>query len=374
MDISFYSRFHAPLESAYLEEVLASGLETDGLFMKRLLDCADSLYPGCRFLFTPSCTLALETALACLRLHPGDEVLLPSFNFPSAANAVLRHGGRPVLCDITPDTQNISVRDASNRLTSRTRAVIAMHYAGVSAPLGGLKKLADEAGIALIEDAAQCVDAYYEDQPLGTVGDMGCVSFHHTKNAVCGEGGLMITKNHGHWQYARQYRLHGTNRAGYLDGEAARYTWNLPGSCTALSEPQAALLLAQLQCLSLITRSRLHVTEQYWKQLAPLEERGIAMRMRIPAYARPNGHIFYLRFQDPALLNSLIPALAAHGIDCKTHYVPLHASPMGEKLGYHKEDLPESLACYQTLLRLPVHTALTDEDIARTTEAILRFV
>lgn len=203
---------------------------------------------------------------------------------------------------------------------------------------------------------------------------MGCVSFHHTKNAVCGEGGLIITKNHGHWQYARQYRLHGTNRAGYLDGEAARYTWNLPGSCTALSEPQAALLLAQLQCLSLITRSRLHVTEQYWKQLAPLEERGIAMRMRIPAYARPNGHIFYLRFQDPALLNSLIPALAAHGIDCKTHYVPLHASPMGEKLGYHKEDLPESLACYQTLLRLPVHTALTDKDIARTTEAILRFV
>lgn len=101
MDISFYSRFHAPLESAYLEEVLASGLETDGLFMKRLLDCADSLYPGCRFLFTPSCTLALETALACLRLLPGDEVLLPSFNFPSAANAVLRHGGRPVLCDIT---------------------------------------------------------------------------------------------------------------------------------------------------------------------------------------------------------------------------------------------------------------------------------
>ena len=137
---------------------------------------------------------------------------------------------------------------------------------------------------------------------------MGCVSFHHTKNAVCGKRrGLMITKNRGHWQYARQYRLHGTNRAGYLDGEAARYTWNLPGSCTALSEPQAALLLAQLQCLSQITRSRLHVTEQYWKQLAPLEERGIAMRMRIPAYARPNGHIFYLRFQDPALLNSLSP-------------------------------------------------------------------
>ena len=173
MNISFYSRFHAPLESAYLQEVLASGLETDGLFMKRLLDCADSLYPGCRFLFTPSCTLALETALACLRLLPGDEVLLPSFNFPSAANAVLRHGGRPVLCDITPDTQNISVRDASNRLTSRTRAVIAMHYAGVSAPLGGLKKLADEAGIALIEDAAQCVDAYYEDQPLGTTSSRG---------------------------------------------------------------------------------------------------------------------------------------------------------------------------------------------------------
>lgn len=371
MDIPFYCRFHAQSESTYLESCLSSNLETDGFFMERLLSLTKTLYPGRRLLFTPSCTLALETALACLHLKPGDEVLLPSFNFPSAANVILRYGAVPVLCDITPDTQNLSVQDAARRITARTKAVVAVHYAGIACPIDELSALAKEASIALVEDAAQCSGAFYKGQPLGSLGDFGCVSYHHTKNITCGEGGLMITGDEAAWQYARQYRLHGTDRAGYMAGEVSRYTWNLPGSCAALSEPQAALLLAQMEALDEITARRLRVMEQYRELLTPLGERGIARLMAVPSYARANGHIFYLRFASAAQCETVRTKMAEAGIDCKTHYVPLHASPMGARLGYREQDLPESLACYQTLLRLPIHTELTSADIERTAQAIL---
>lgn len=198
MKVPFYSRCHGDTETQYMLDCLSSDLETDGFFMSKILKYAEKLFPGSFGLYTTSCTSALETALACIGLSRRDQVLIPSFNFPSAANAVLLHGGEPVLCDISPDTQNLSVKDAANRVTSRTKALVAVHYAGVSCPMEELKNLAEEAGIALIEDAAQGIGARYKDAPLGTIGDFGAVSFHHTKNVVCGEGGIMLT-SHEEW-------------------------------------------------------------------------------------------------------------------------------------------------------------------------------
>lgn len=361
MKVTFYQRFHGETEQNYIRDCLSSNLETDGFFMQKLLGVTKKLYPDSFALFTTSCTLALETVMGCLELNAGDEVLLPSFNFPSAANAVLRAGGRPVLCDIDPLTQNLSLEDVKNRISKRTKAVVAVHYGGVACPMEELNRLCREAGAVLIEDAAQGIGAFYQGIPLGTLGDYGTVSFHHTKNLTCGEGGLMLTRQEGAYHRAQQYRLHGTNRTMYLNGEADRYTWNMPGSCAALGEPAAALLLSQMESLDEITRIRTRIMEQYMEFLEPLERQGIGRRMVIPDYARPNGHIFYLRFEQPRQCRAVRERLAEEGIDCKSHYVPLHVSPMGQKLGYKPEDLPESYRCYQTLLRLPVHTGMNQE-------------
>lgn len=366
MKVTFYQRFHGETEQNYIGDCLSSNLETDGFFMQKLLGISKQLFPDSFALFTTSCTSALETAMACLGLRVGDEVLLPSFNFPSAANAVLGAGGRPVLCDIDPLTQNLSLEDVKNRISKKTKAVVAVHYGGVACPMEELQRLCQEAGAVLIEDAAQGIGAAYRGIPLGTLGGYGAISFHHTKNLTCGEGGLLLAEQEASYHLAQQYRLHGTNRTMYLNGEADRYTWNMPGSCTALGEPAAAVLLSQMESLDEITRIRIEIMKQYMEFLEPLERRGIARRMVIPDYAQPNGHIFYLRFEQPSQCGAVRERLAEEGIDCKSHYVPLHVSPMGQKLGYRTEDLPESYRCYKTLLRLPVHTGM-DRD---TTESV----
>lgn len=358
MKVTFYQRMSADSEIKDILDCLSSNLETDGFFMRGLQAEFGKRYPRSHALFTTSCTSALEMIMDCLGLKPGDEVILPSFNFTSAANAALKYGARPVLCDIDPETQNLSVSDAACRITKKTRAIVAVHYAGVSCPMDELNSLAREAGAALIEDAAQGIGAFYKDCPLGAVADYGAISFHYTKNITCGEGGVMLTGDRAACERACQYRLHGTNRTQYLNGEADRYTWTMPGSCTALSELSAALLKTQMEALEEVTRRRAAAVQLYRELLKPLEERGIARRMGIPDYAKPNGHIFYLRFEEAGRCTAVRERLLEQEIDCKTHYVPLHTSPMGRLLGYRPEDLPESERCYRTLLRLPVHTGI----------------
>lgn len=374
MNIPFYARHCTNLDEEALFSCLQGNIATDGPFTKKVLSQLSSLYSGrdSRYMLTASCSLALETALEMCRLSEGDEVLLPSYNFPSAANGVLRAGGIPVFCDIDPDTQNISLEDAAARITSRTRAIIPVHYAGISCPMDRLLELASEAGLAVIEDAAQAIDAYYKDVSLGTFGDFGCVSFHHTKNISCGEGGLLLCRDRADFEKARCYRVHGTNRDAFFNGECDRYTWVCPGSSTAVSELCAAALSAQLSCLGQITRTRRRRLQDYLNFLKPLEQDGYAQLMAVPDYASPNGHIFYLRFTSQTLRDRMHRYLMEHGIDAKTHYVPLHISPMGVKLGYKESDFPESMACYHTLLRLPIHTKLTREQVWEISEIIIK--
>ncbi len=374
MNIPFYARYHAKLEQEALLACLEGSLATDGLYSRKALSQLSSVYPGksCWLSLTASCSLALETALTLCRLAPGDEVLLPSFNFPSAANAVLNAGGIPVLCDIDPDTQNISLKDAARKITSRTRAVIPVHYAGISCAMDRLLALAKEAHMTVIEDAAQAIGALYQDARLGTLGDFGCVSFHYTKNISCGEGGLLLCRDRKDFENARCYRVHGTNRDAFLNGECDRYTWVCPGSSTAVSELCAAFLSSQLSCLRKITAIRNQRLMDYLDFLKPIEQEGYGKLMKVPGYASPNGHIFYLRFASESLRDHIQKLLAGKGIDAKTHYVPLHLSPMGKKLGYRPKDLPESLACYDTLLRLPIHTSLTMEQAWQVSEMIIK--
>lgn len=377
MLVPFYGRSRGEAENRYVSGCLSSGLETDGFFMKLLVNKWEMQHPGTHPLFTTSCTAALEMAVACLGLKPGDEVIIPSFNFPSAANAVLLHGGTPVLCDIDGDTQNISVRDMLGRIGPRTRAAVLVHYAGVSCPMAELAEAAGEAGIALIEDGAQGIGAGYIDHmhnihPLGTMGDFGAVSFHHTKNLTCGEGGLLLAADLENYRRAGQYRLHGTNRTMYLAGEADRYTWNQPGSCTAMGELQAAVLASQLEILETVTFRRRAISEGYRQRLQALEKKGTARLMKVPDYAEPNGHIFYLRFETERLRDHVMDVLGRREIESKTHYVPLHMSPQGKRMGCHDRDLREAADCYKTLLRLPIHGQMTGEQMEFVSEMVLK--
>ncbi|WP_195283366.1 dTDP-4-amino-4,6-dideoxygalactose transaminase [Harryflintia acetispora] len=358
MPISFYSRFRSPHERELIEDCLMGPMASDGDCAARVQGLFQSrLHTNLPFL-TPSCTHALELALGVLHLKSGDEVILPSYNFPSAGNAVLLAGGTPVLCDVDPDTQNLDIDDMQRRITPRTRAVITVHYGAVSCDMDRLVRLANETGLILIEDAAQAVGAFYKGRHLGTIGDFGAYSFHSTKNISCGEGGA-LTCAEKYRQQAELYRECGTNRSGYLRGESGRYAWTSRGSSLILSEWCACLLYAQLLSLEEITSRRLELCEAYRQALLPLEESGRLRLMSVPPDCSPNGHLFYVRFDGPGTLGRVQNRLHSQGIDARTHYVPLHMSPMGHALGYRDDDLPASRRAYETLLRLPVHPNLS---------------
>lgn len=363
MMIAFYGRYHAPQESAAVADCLSGEVASDGAYARRLRQWFGG-FGVAPLLFTPSGSHALELACHLLRLQVGDEVILPSYNFPSAANAVLLAGGVPVLCDVSPDTQSITAQSVARRVTQRTRAVIAVHYAGIACPMDELAELCEQGGFSLIEDAAQGVCAAYRGKPLGTLGRFGAYSFHSTKNYSCGEGGALLC-GEPDLQAAEIFRDKGTNRTQYLRGQCDRYTWQSVGSSYVMSELSAALLHTQLAHAQTITAHRLALCGIYRTLLQPLEDQGALRIMTVPDYATPNGHIFYVRFASGALREQVQAHLLSGGIDARTHYVPLHLSPMGARLGCRPDDLPESKAAAEQLLRLPVHAQMSQEDAQR---------
>lgn len=363
MMIAFYGRYHAPEEAAAVAHCLGGEVASEGAYTRHLQQWFGG-HGVAPLLFTPSGSHALELACHLLRLQAGDEVILPSYNFPSAANAVLLAGGVPVLCDVSPDTQNITAQSVARWITPRTRAVIAVHYAGVACPMDELTELCEQGGFSLVEDAAQGVCAAYRGKPLGTLGRFGAYSFHSTKNYSCGEGGALLC-HEPDLQAAEIFRDKGTNRTQYLRGESDRYTWQSTGSSYVMSELSAALLHTQLAHAQSITAHRLALCGAYRTLLQPIEDQGALRIMAVPDYATPNGHIFYVRFASGALRERVQTQLLGGGIDARTHYVPLHLSPMGERMGYRAHDLPQSKAAAEQLLRLPVHAQMGQEDAQR---------
>lgn len=319
---------------------------------------------GTRFaLLTTSCTHSIELAMMVLGIGPGDEVICPSFTFVSTANAIVRQGAKPVFAEIDEKTLNIAPEDIERRITKFTRAIIPVHYAGVACEMDKIKTICQRHNLFLIEDAAQGVGARYRDKYLGTIGDIGCYSFHITKNIVCGEGGAFLTQRKGLFRRAEILREKGTNRSQFLRGEIDKYSWIDMGSSYVPSDLLAAILEEQLKKLAEITRRRRMIFSRYLARLRPLEKKGKIFLPVVPPDCQSNGHIACFRLSDPGRRAACINSLRKKGIEASFHYVPLHSSPYGRRaLGYKRGDFPITERVAKALVRLPIYAGMTKKE------------
>jgi dTDP-4-amino-4,6-dideoxygalactose transaminase len=319
---------------------------------------------GCRHVFTtPSGTHALELMMRALRLEPGDEVILPSFTFVSAANAIVLAGGRPVFADVDPDTLNLDPRDAATRVTARTRAIVTGHYAGIASGLDELAALAADRRIALLEDAAHALGGAFRDRPLGTWGLAGAYSFHGTKNIVAGEGGMLVTSDADLAGRAEIVRENGTDRSRFIRDEVDHYTWQEVGSSFLMSDLLASLVVSQWPRLAAITAARAERFHTYQSAFAPLAADGTVTCPTVPPACTPAFHIYYLLTETAGARTQLAAFLRQRGIEASSHYVPLHASPYAQRaFGTRPGLLPVTEHAADRLLRLPLYPSLTRDD------------
>lgn len=348
-----------------IKKVIATGkISGDGPMCKAVEAQMRQLFSVKHALLTTSCTHALETAMLMLSLQPGDEVITPSFTFVSTANAIIRGGGKPVFCEINDRTQTMDVKDFERRITKRTKAVIPVHYAGVSAEMDEILAIARAHHLTVVEDAAQGVNAKYKGKFLGTIGDASAYSFHDTKNYVSGEGGAFTTNDDLFARKAEIIREKGTNRSNFLRGEVDKYTWVAHGSSYILSDLLAAVLKSQLDDLDEIQAQRKRVHDGYIRGLTDLERQERLRLPVIPSYCQSNYHIFYVLLQSEGERVRVMKQLKEFGINSTFHYVPLHSSPYALKaLGTKDLKLPVTDNVFSTLLRLPIYPQLRDAEV-----------
>ncbi len=362
-------------ELAYIQQAMAGGkLSGDGAF-SHLCEQWLEKQTGCpKVLLTPSCTAALEMAAILLDIQAGDEVIMPSYTFVSTANAFVLRGARVVFVDIRSDTMNIDETKIEAAITSKTKAIVVVHYAGVACEMDSIMALADSHRLWVVEDAAQAVMAYYKGRALGSIGHLGCYSFHETKNYTAGGEGGALCINVPNWiERADIVREKGTNRQQFFRGYADKYRWQELGSSFLLSEIQAAYLYAQLSVAEQINRRRLAIWQRYSQALQPLAERGVAEFCEIPTACQPNGHLFYLKLADESVRSALIRHLAEHGILAVFHYVPLHSSPAGKSFGRFVGEDRFTTVESERLLRLPLFFNQTDQQVERVIGAVKEF-
>lgn len=345
----------------------------DGPFTKRCEQHLKQRFALQRALLTTSCTSALEMAGLLCDLRAGDEVILPSFTFVSTANAVALRGAVPVFVDIRPDTLNLDERLIESAITPRTRAIWVVHYAGVSCAMDEIAAIGMRHGLPIVEDAAQGVFAKYKDRWLGTIGSLGCVSFHETKNFSCGEGGALFVNDPGMSKRAEIIREKGTNRSQFLRGQVDKYTWVDIGSSYVPSDILAGFLLGQLEAMELITDRRRQICETYVEALQPLAAEGRLRLPCVPAECQSNYHMFYILVKDVEERTSLISHLRDAAIQATFHYVPLHSSPVGERLGVSSGALPVTEKVASSLVRLPLYYDMTPQDALDVAAEIDRF-
>lgn len=357
-------------EVARIREALKGRLAGDGPFGRKAEKRLAERLGVSRVLLTTSCTHALELSLLALGVGPGDEVVCPSFTFVSTANAALRVGARPVFADIEEGTLGLDVADVERRLTDRTRAILPVHYAGVAADMDRILDLARRRGLLVVEDAAQGLGAAFRGRALGTLGDAGCFSFHETKNITCGEGGALVMRDPAASARAEVVREKGTNRSAFLRGEVDKYTWVAEGSSYILSDVLAALLDAQLDRFDEIQARRARVEARYREGLSDWAH---ASGVRLPPLdpeRTSNHHLFALLLPDEKSRDRALEVLREAGVQASFHYVPLHSAPHGRALGFDRLELPVTDRVARTLLRLPLHPLLTDEEVDRVLDAV----
>lgn len=373
MRIPFNRPYVTGTELKYIEDLIrniknGNTIAGDGYYTKKVNEFFESRFGAKKALMTTSCTSALELATHLLNLQPSDEVIVPSFTFVSTVNPVLLVGASLVFAEIQEDTLNIDPDDIRRKLSPKTKAIYPVHYAGVACNMGEIMEIAAERNLAVVEDAAQGVNARYKNRYLGTIGDFGCYSFHETKNYVCGEGGALLinTDDKAVQERAEVIREKGTNRSKFYRGEIDKYTWVDIGSSYLPSDILAAFLYAQLEKLDDIQQRRLRVDNAYKEALGPFEEEGLLRLPIVPDYAQHNAHLFYILFNDHATRDGVIDSLKAHDIHAVFHYIPLHSAPMGMKMGYREGDFPITESVSERLLRLPMYAGMTEEELEYT--------
>jgi len=342
-------------ELQYIAEAHACGqLAGDGEFTKKCNGWLEKR-TGChKALLTHSCTAALEMAAILADIRPGDEVIMPSYTFVSTANAFVLRGGVPVFVDIREDTLNIDEHLIEEAVTPRTKAIVAVHYAGVSCEMDTIMAIARKNELIVIEDAAQGVMSTYKGQALGAIGDLGCYSFHETKNIIAGEGGALLVNNPTFAERAEIIREKGTNRSQFFRGQVDKYTWCDVGSSYLPGELIAAFLWAQMEEAEAITAKRLEIWNQYHEAFLKLESSGRIRRPIIPNECQHNAHMYYLLLKDADDRTRFISAMKEKNIDCVFHYVPLHSSGFAKETITSLSTLQRTSNLSERLVRLPL--------------------
>lgn len=373
--IPFNKPFIAGKELYYIARAVTLGNITgDGDFTRACSRLLEQRFGINRVLLTPSCTAALEMAAMLCDLKPGDEVIMPSYTFVSTANAFVRVDAQPVFVDIRPDTLNMDEALIEAAITSRTKVICPVHYAGVGCDMERILAIADAHGLRVVEDAAQAVNAFYNGRALGSIGHLGCYSFHETKNYICGEGGALCVNDPELAERAEIIRDKGTNRQKYFRGEVDKYTWVDVGSSYVPSEICSAFLYAQLETMTPIARRRQEIYRFYRDGLEPLETAQLLRMPRIANDCQTNYHMFYVLLATAELRDGLLAHLKSAGIHAVFHYVPLHSSPMGRTFGYRSGDLPVTEDIGARLLRLPFYNDITPEEQARVVASVTEFL
>jgi dTDP-4-amino-4,6-dideoxygalactose transaminase len=366
--IPFNKPFIVGKELYYISQsVLQCQTSGDGVYTKKAQELMRETFGAHEIMLTTSCTAALDLAAILADVKDGDEIILPSFTFSSAASA------RPVFVDCRRDTLNIDENLIEAAITVRTRAIAPVHYAGVGCEMDTISKIAQKHRLTVIEDAAQGVNAKYKGRYLGTIGDIGAYSFHETKNFICGEGGAIVLNRPELVQRAEIVREKGTNRTRFFRGEVDKYTWVDIGSSLLPSDILAAFLYAQLENMDLITRKRREIYQIYEDRLRPLEMRGLVTLPIIPPECESNYHMFYVVLNSLDERTRLIEHLKAQSILAVFHYVPLHTSPMGMAMGYRAGTLPVTETISERLLRLPMYYEMQESEVELVVDEICRF-
>lgn len=360
-------------ELSYIAEAHMNGqLAGDGQFTKRCQKWLEELGDTHKALLTHSCTAALEMAAILCDLKPGDEVIMPSYTFVSTANAFVLRGAVPVFVDIRIDTLNIDETKIEAAITPRTKAIVPVHYAGVACEMDTIMDIAKRHRLYVIEDAAQACLSTYKGRQLGTIGDLGCFSFHETKNIISGEGGALMVNNANMVERAEIIREKGTNRSRYLRGEVDKYTWTDMGSSFLPGEVIAAFLWAQMEDASRITEQRLHIWRNYDNQLKKAHP--LIATPNIPDSCTHNAHMYYVINQTMRSRDEILANLKNNGITSVFHYVPLHSSPFGRKFSKSLVHLPVTDYAAENLFRLPMWVGLNETLQIRVVESLLQEV
>ena len=370
-DIPFNRPYMTGEELGNIRQAHENGhLSGDGPFTQRCHKWLEKKTGAPKALLTHSCTAALEMAALLLDLKAGDEVIMPSFTFVSSANAFALRGAIPVFVDIRKDTLNIDESKIEEAITPRTRAILPVHYAGVGCEMDTIGDIAQRYDLVVVEDAAQGIMASYKGRPLGSLGSFGTLSFHETKNVISGEGGALLINAENAELKAEIIREKGTDRSQFIRGTVDKYTWQAVGSSYLPGEIVAAFLEAQLQQADWITENRLASWRRYHELLAPLEASGLLRRPIVPEHCKHNAHMYYVIIAEGINRQGLLQQLNAAGVNAVFHYVPLHLSPAGQRLGRVAGHLQVTEESASRLIRLPLWVGMTADELNYVTSVL----